>query len=632
MTRFIVDGLVLAGRSLRLRALRSAALVVAVLAIVSGACTPAPTVPSRGDDVPSMMVRAGTVARWALDDGWRVSPVLAAAEGATRVGALVQVEPGSTVALQARVVDDTADATTGPWRPLAVVWRDDVHGDDGQFVARVDLGGIARAVQLRVAAADLARLRTLTFEAVVPEVQTPVAPGATARGDEGIVASPAPSTSQAVLDGYEPRSAWGARASRNCSANASKTRVTIHHTVSPLNADGTRDEFAAAVRGIQAFHMNSRDYCDVGYHFLVTADGTVWEGRPADRLGAHAGGQNTNNLGISFIGCFHPTADCDGLGGTTPPQEMIDGAGAFVGRVSRHYGITLSFGSTFFGHRDNPGQATSCPGDDLHDRLDEIEAIAEGGAPPPATTGRVQGAVWNRAITDDVAQASALGARLPGALVTATQGATTVASATARDGDAYWALDLPPGSYTLTATLDGFAPTTRSHDVAAGDVRWNSLGLAPVATAAVVRVVVVDGVTSAPLSLATVRFGADEPLVADGAGQVTTSLPPGPVTVVASAEGYVTRTEEHTLTAGTPFDLTMRLDADPSAEDPPIEEPPVDDSDALQRVVIRNAPGVRASGGCTCDARTGNGDVGALAALTSVLVLLRRRRRMALPT
>ncbi|MBM4283592.1 MAG: hypothetical protein FJ137_23595, partial [Deltaproteobacteria bacterium] len=382
------------------RRVRLACLFVVAVATVVGACTPPPLAPAHGDESPSVTARAGTVAGWRGDDGWRVSPTLAAPVGATRVGALVHVAPGATVALQARVVDAhcarerselaTCPVSTGAddavtaWQPLTVVWRDDVHGDDRQYVARVDLPVLARAVQLRVADADVAALRALTFEAVVPEPARPAPPS---RDVELVVGGP-PSTTQAVLDGYEPRSAWGSRAT-SCDANASKTKVTVHHTVSVLNDDGTRGEFAAAVRGIQSFHMDGRNYCDVGYHFLVTADGTVWEGRVADRLGAHTGGQNTNNLGISFIGCFHPTADCNGLGSTTPPQAMIDGAGAFLGRVVRHYGITLSLGSTYFGHRDNPSQSTSCPGNNLHDRLDELQAIAEGGGAPPVTTGRV---------------------------------------------------------------------------------------------------------------------------------------------------------------------------------------------------------------------------------------------------
>jgi hypothetical protein len=627
MPRPIVDVVIPPRRSTRCGP--AVALVCALGSLVIG-CSPPPLAPSAGDDVPSITARAATIATWPLLHGWRVSPTLAAPAGATRVAALVRVAPGALVALQARVVanvdvadDDTADENENEneWRPLTVTWRDR-PGGDGHFVAVVDLPRVARAIQLRVAADDVARLRSLTLEAIVPEARRPLPP----TGDTPLLTTT--TVTQAVLDGYEPRAAWGARAPAGCDTNPSKTKVTIHHTVSPLHEGGTRNEFTAELRGIQALHMDGRGYCDVGYHFLVTSDGTVWEARNVGRLGAHTGGQNTNNLGISFVGCFHPTSDCSGLGSTTPPQAMLNGAGAFLGRVIRHYGITLSQGSTFFGHRDNPGQSTACPGDLLHDRLDDLQALAEGGSTPPATTGRVQGTVWNLAVTDDVTQSAALEARLPGAVVTATQGGRTVATATARDGDAYWFLDVPPGTTTIAATLDDFAPTTRSLDIASGDERWSSLGLTPSVDAVAVRVVVVDAVTNAPLPLATVQFGADDPVVVDGEGQVTASLPPGPVVIVARAESYEPRTEEPTLVAGTPLNLTLGLDAavlpDPPDDDAPTP-PAGDDDDELQRLVIRNSTGVRATGGCTCAASTGNDDVAFVVAALFVLRLRRRR-------
>jgi hypothetical protein len=482
------------------------------------------------------------------------------------------------------------------WLPATVTWRDGVGSDD-RFVARVDLGVLAPAVRVRVRDDDVAGLRALTWEAVVP--------AAPARSTGLTTTEPA--VRQAALDGFEPRSAWGARAPSGCSSNPTKTKVTVHHTVSALNDGGTRDEFAATLRGIQSLHMDGRGYCDVGYHFLVTADGTVWEARSAAALGAHTGSQNTDNLGISFVGCFHPTSACSGLGSTTPPTAMIDGAGAFLGLVIRHYGITLRPGSTYFGHRDNPGQATACPGDVLHDALPTLQAIAEGGAGPGAT-GRVQGIVWNLALTTDIAQVDATGARLPGTVVTATQDDVEVATATARDGDAYWRLDLAPGRYTIATSLDGFAPATRTLDIAAGDDRWSSLGIAPATAAVAVTVTVVDDTTAAPVPQARVAFGpvppppdVDEFLPVDADGAIVASFAPGPLPVRVRAEGYADHDEVLTVVAGTPLSATIRLAVSVVEEPAPDDEPPppVPDEDGVDRIVIRNRA-ADDSGGCSC--------------------------------
>lgn len=40
----------------------------------------------------------------------------------------------------------------------------------------------------------------------------------------------------------------------------------------------------------------------IGYHFVITLDGTIVRGRRPDEVGAHAQGYNTNSLGICLIG------------------------------------------------------------------------------------------------------------------------------------------------------------------------------------------------------------------------------------------------------------------------------------------------------------------------------------------
>lgn len=600
-----------------------ALVVVGSLVAVLSACGRPPLAPTDGDIVPQHTVGvADVVDGWERDGDVFVSPILAAPTGATRVAFIGRVDADADVALFARAKGDDT------WLPATVTWRDDVVGANDRFVARVDLAAVATAVEVGVAAADVAQLRSLTYEAIVPMPTT---------STSNAPVTQAPSTSTAaVLDGYQPRSAWGARAASGCDTNNTKTKVTVHHTVSRLNAGGTRDQFSAEIRAAQALHMDGRGYCDIGYHFLVTADGTVWEGRNHNNLGAHTGGQNTNNLGVSFVGCFHPTSDCNGLGATTPPQAMLDGAGAFIGTAARHYGITLNVGSTLMGHRDNPGQSTACPGDNLHARLGELRTIAnDGGGSATPAKGKVQGMVWNLGVTPNVADADTLGAMLPGALVTAKQGTTAVATSTARDGDAYWSFDLDPGSYTLVVTMDGFAESTRDVTVAAGDDRWASIGITPTIDAVDVAIAVVDAVTAAPLAGAVVEIGGQEPQTADADGRLALSLPPGPLSVTARAEGYEPHTEFVTAVLGAPLSVTVALDAVVVAEPGEGEgEPGIGDDvegdgdvdDGLDRIVIRNnsAPTVNEGAGCGGCTQTST-STPALAAVA--LVLLRRRRR-----
>ncbi len=618
--------------------LSSAPRVLAVSALLAlgvgaGACD-APLRAVDDDIVPSSTVDADVVAGWTRVGQLLRSPVLHTPEGATRVAAIVRARGDADVALYA--ADATVDVDLAEALAMTETWRD---ADGERRVARVDLGSVARAVVVFVDADDVASLRSLTFEAMVPVPE---------RAFSDVDTSPA-TTTQAVLNGYEPRSAWGARAARGCDSNTSKTKITVHHTVSRLHEGGTRDQFAAEIRAAQSLHMDGRGYCDIGYHFLVSADGTIWEGRNANNLGAHTGSQNTNNLGVSFVGCFHPTSDCNGLGSTTPPQSMINGAGAFIGTAARHYGITLNVGSTLLGHRDNPGQSTACPGDRLHQKLGELRSIANGGGgttPPPPSTGKIQGMVWDTGITPDVAQATAMNAKLPGTRLVIAQGSSSVGSTVARDGDAYWSFTVAPGAYVITASKDGFADTTRSVTIAAGDDAWSSLGLAPAAVAATVDVSVTDVDTGAPLPQASVQFGSDEPVAVDSAVRVVTQLAAGALTVTARAEGYVARSEALTLVAGQTHTLSLALSLDEVA--PPGEgegegpgegpgegegegEGPVDPigpdgEPTLERLVIRKAPTTTASGGCGCT--SGGPDASGISglAVAAAFALWRRRR------
>lgn len=114
--------------------------------------------------------------------------------------------------------------------------------------------------------------------------------------------------------------------------------------------DRVPEEIAAAeraiMRQIQAFHQGpSRGWLDIAYHRVVFASGNVYEGRPLGTKGAHAYGAN-ETVGYCFVA--GP--------GDEPTQFMLD---AFHAQAAAD-GITA-----FRGHRQRPGNATSCPGDAL---------------------------------------------------------------------------------------------------------------------------------------------------------------------------------------------------------------------------------------------------------------------------
>jgi hypothetical protein len=166
------------------------------------------------------------------------------------------------------------------------------------------------------------------------------------------------------------RHAWGARAPKSIRPKHEPYRIAIHHAVSPNN---TNKPGAQAVRDIQYGHMYGyHDWADIGYHFVIDRDGTIYRGNTEGRIGAHVGGNNTGNIGISFLGQYQPPSAL-GIPAGEPTDQQLKAAGRLAGYLSDKYDIELNR-QNVKGHREHSGQSTSCPGDNL---LAEIETIIE---------------------------------------------------------------------------------------------------------------------------------------------------------------------------------------------------------------------------------------------------------------
>lgn len=52
---------------------------------------------------------------------------------------------------------------------------------------------------------------------------------------------------------------------------------------------------------IRQWHLN-RGWRDIGYHFVIRADGVVEVGRPLEIMGAHCRGHNRHSIGTCLVG------------------------------------------------------------------------------------------------------------------------------------------------------------------------------------------------------------------------------------------------------------------------------------------------------------------------------------------
>lgn len=71
-------------------------------------------------------------------------------------------------------------------------------------------------------------------------------------------------------------------------------RIILHHA----------EAKNCSIYDIHQWHLNN-GWSGCGYHFLVRKDGTIYRGRPEDKLGAHTSNHNTGSLGICFEGSYN---------------------------------------------------------------------------------------------------------------------------------------------------------------------------------------------------------------------------------------------------------------------------------------------------------------------------------------
>lgn len=308
-------------------------------------------------------------AGWAVDGERRVSTP--EWTGGSRVAGVVRWEDAEPpILLEARGRDG---GRTGPWVPVEVTFR-----QPGLAVMVADLGGWW-------AGAELSTGLEVGWSSVAWEQLDPAYPDA---GRRSRAAPPERRArrlrSELAAIGVISREEWGARSTQCTATEDDWYRMAIHHTAGNQTSGGTVQD---AVQALQAYAMDSGEYCDIPYQFLVGYDGSLWEARPLTYYsGATGGGNNDGNIAVCFLGCYHPS-DCPNGVGDAVTEAMMDGGQLLVQTLCGLEGIP-SDADSIRGHRDWPDNATACPGDWLYARLDELRApLDEGEGTPPTDTG-----------------------------------------------------------------------------------------------------------------------------------------------------------------------------------------------------------------------------------------------------
>ena len=130
--------------------------------------------------------------------------------------------------------------------------------------------------------------------------------------------------------------------------------LIVHCTAG--NQPTSAEDALARWRNVQAYHMDSRGYSDIGYSFGFHDhdSGAVLEGRGWDIHGAHSGkGWNAHYHGICYLGT-----------GERPTYKALCALRAFIREHDQRYGEL-----EIIGHRDIANKG--CPGQGVYEYLVE---------------------------------------------------------------------------------------------------------------------------------------------------------------------------------------------------------------------------------------------------------------------
>lgn len=107
--------------------------------------------------------------------------------------------------------------------------------------------------------------------------------------------------------------------------------IVVHCSDTPASMD-------IGVEEIRHWHVNDNGWSDIGYHYVIRRNGDLEPGRPVEKAGAHARGNNKSSIGICLVG---------GKGGFNFTLPQLRGLAALVDDLQEAHGPCA-----LLGHRD----------------------------------------------------------------------------------------------------------------------------------------------------------------------------------------------------------------------------------------------------------------------------------------
>jgi hypothetical protein len=332
--------------------MRTKSLALALVLTLWGcgeAAEPPAEVEQQADDSNAVAFEGGEISDGL--DGNLESAALTVEQAFARLG--LMWDAPTSGAIELRASPDGADWTE--WQaPI------EVFAEEGSFAGHIDVPEGAHQFQYR--AIDEAAVPTWVSFTTIDAIPVEVGSDEEAAPEEPPDSDAEPVSASTFV--IHSRASWGARPPK-CVSSTVPVKATIHHTVTPTNDSVSPQK---RLRQIQAFHMYTMGWCDIGYNYLVSRDGRVWKGRGKNHLGAHVANHNSGNVGISFMGNYTSTK--------ANQAQRCGSANLLRWLHQKNPAIKLNR-DDIKGHRQYA--ATACPGNALYDQLGGIVTLARNG-------------------------------------------------------------------------------------------------------------------------------------------------------------------------------------------------------------------------------------------------------------
>ena len=159
-----------------------------------------------------------------------------------------------------------------------------------------------------------------------------------------------------------PRENWNARPPRgNIDPMGTIEKITVHHSGGDTFWGISKTDAADEISRIQRYHQTQQGWADIGYHYIIDRNGSIWQGRRLSYQGAHArGAGNHGNVGIVLLGNYLE----QGIGSAQRRSlEML------VSKLCQRFLIPAQ---RVYTHREIVHGKTDCPGPALTRCVHEI--------------------------------------------------------------------------------------------------------------------------------------------------------------------------------------------------------------------------------------------------------------------